>query len=152
MFIRDCFDLSISRLTMSGKGKGGAAKAKGKKASGGKTKSAKAGLIFPVSRVGRMLKSGNYAKRVGGAAPVYLAAVLEYLVAESVELAGNAARDNKRSRIIPRHIQLAVRRDEEFSKYLGDVTIAQGGVLPNINTALLPKKSAAKKASPSQEF
>ena len=134
---------------MSGKGKGGAAKAKGKKATGGKTKSAKAGLIFPVSRVGRLLKS---AKRVGGAAPVYLAAVLEYLVAESVELAGNAARDNKRSRITPRHIQLAVRRDEEFSKYLGDVTIAQGGVLPNIQNALLPKKSAAKKASPSQEF
>ena len=70
---------------MSGKGKGGAAKAKGKKATGGKTKSAKAGLIFPVSRVGRLLKSGNFAKRVGGAAPVYLAAVLEYLVAESVE-------------------------------------------------------------------
>ena len=108
---------------MSGKGKGGAAKAKSKKASGGKTKSAKAGLIFPVSRVGRLLKTGNYAKRVGGAAPVYLAAVLEYLVAESMELAGNAARDNKRSRIIPRHIQLAVRRDEEFSKYLGDVFI-----------------------------
>ena len=58
----------------------------------------------------------------------------------------------RRSRIIPRHIQLAVRRDEEFSKYLGDVTIAQGGVLPNIQTALLPKKSAAKKSSASQEF
>ena len=142
----------LPSATMSGKGKGGAAKAKGKKATGGKTKSAKAGLIFPVSRVGRLLKSGNFAKRVGGAAPVYLAAVLEYLVAESVELAGNAARDNKRSRITPRHIQLAVRRDEEFSKYLGDVTIAQGGVLPNIQNALLPKKSAAKKASPSQEF
>ena len=143
---------SFDARRMSGKGKGGAAKAKSKKASGGKTKSAKAGLIFPVSRVGRLLKTGNYAKRVGGAAPVYLAAVLEYLVAESMEPAGNAARDNKRSRIIPRHIQLAVRRDEEFSKYLGDVTIAQGGVLPNIQNALLPKKSAAKKASASQEF
>ena len=106
---------------MSGKGKGGAAKAKGKKAAGGKTKSAKAGLIFPVSRVGRLLKSGNYAKRVGGAAPVYLAAVLEYLVAESVELAGNAARDNKKARIIPRHIQLAIKNDEELNNLLGKV-------------------------------
>ncbi|RHZ41353.1 hypothetical protein DYB31_014347, partial [Aphanomyces astaci] len=68
--------------------------------------------------------------------------VLEYLCAEILELAGNAARDNKKSRIIPRHIQLAVRNDEELNKLLGDVTIASGGVLPNIHNILLPKKSA----------
>lgn len=44
--------------------------------------------------------------------------------------AGNAARDNKKSRIIPRHIQMAIRNDEELSKLLGDVTIASGGVVP----------------------
>jgi histone H2A len=71
---------------------------------------------------------------------VYLAAVLEYLSAEILELAGNAARDNKKTRISPRHVQLAVRNDEELNKLLGGVTIAQGGVLPNIHAVLLPKK------------
>ncbi|UKJ89659.2 late histone H2A.2.2 [Theileria orientalis] len=111
-----------------------------KKAAKAVTKSAKAGLQFPVGRVGRYLKNGRYAKRVGAGAPVYLAAVLEYLVAEVLELAGNAARDNKKSRIVPRHLQLAVRNDEELSKFLGGTTIASGGVMPNVQAVLLPKK------------
>jgi len=76
------------------------------------------GLQFPVGRIGRYLRNGKYAKRMGAGAPVYLAAVLEYLTAEILELAGNAARDNKRSRITPRHITLAVRNDEELNKLL----------------------------------
>ncbi len=98
------------------------------------------GLQFPVGRVARYLKKGKYASRIGAGAPVYLAAVLEYLAAEVLELAGNAARDNKKTRIVPRHIQLAVRNDEELSKLLAGVTIAAGGVLPNIHSVLLKKK------------
>ena len=89
-----------------------------------KTRSARAGLQFPVGRVHRLLRKGNYAQRVGAGAPVYLAAVMEYLSAEVLELAGNAARDNKKTRIIPRHLQLAIRNDEELNKLLGKVTIA----------------------------
>ncbi|XP_067882500.1 histone H2A.J-like [Heterodontus francisci] len=60
------------------------------------------------------------------------------------KLAGNAARGNKRTRIIPRHLQLAVRNDKELNKLLGGVIIAQDGVLPNIQAVLLPKKSSAQ--------
>ena len=93
-----------------------------------------------------LVLDGKYASRIGAGAPVYLAAVLEYLAAEILELAGNAARDNKKSRIIPRHVQLAVRNDEELNKLLAGVTIASGGVLPNIHSVLLPKKSKKEKA------
>ena len=117
------------------------------------TRSFRAGLQFPVGRIHRHLREGRYAERIGAGAPVYLAAVLEYLTAEILELAGNAARDNKRTRIIPRHIQLAVRNDEELNKLLSHVTIASGGVIPNIHTVLLPKKGKKRKGgSASQEY
>ena len=60
---------------MSGKGKGG--RGKGKASGKSTTKSVKAGLQFPVGRIGRYLKLGKYATRLGAGAPVYLAAVLE---------------------------------------------------------------------------
>ena len=84
------------------------------------------------------MKQGKYAERIGAGAPVYLAAVLEYLAAEVLELAGNAAKDYKKTRIVPRHIQLAVRNDEELNKLMANTTIASAGVTPFIHTALLP--------------
>uniref|UniRef100_A0A7S0X276 Histone H2A n=1 Tax=Chlamydomonas leiostraca TaxID=1034604 RepID=A0A7S0X276_9CHLO len=137
---------------MAGKTGSQATGGAGRKGGSGKkaqSRSAKAGLQFPVGRIARYLKKGKYAERIGAGAPVYLAAVLEYLCAEVLELAGNAARDNKKTRIVPRHIQLAIRNDEELSKLLGDVTIAAGGVLPNIHSVLLPKKSKKDDASAS---
>ncbi len=126
---------------MPGKGKGG----RGKTGAKAQSRSSRAGLQFPVGRIARYLKQGKFAERVGAGAPVYLAAVLEYLAAEVLELAGNAAKDNKKTRIIPRHIQLAVRNDEELNKLMANTTIASGGVLPNIQPALLPSKGKEEK-------
>lgn len=138
--------LHHTHTVCSSGGKGGKSGADSKSQS----RSAKAGLQFPVGRIHRHLRKGNYAQRIGAGAPVYLAAVLEYLAAEILELAGNAARDNKKTRIIPRHLQLAIRNDDELSRLLGGVTISQGGVLPFIQSELLPAKSG-KKAKASQD-
>merc|ERR1711918_280073 len=106
------FKRNTTTSKMAGRGKGGKVKNKAK------SRSSRAGLQFPVGRIHRLLRKGNYAERVGAGAPVYLAAVMEYLAAEVLELAGNAARDNKKTRIIPRHLQLAIRNDEELNKLL----------------------------------
>lgn len=78
---------------------------------------------------------------------MYLAAVLEYLTAEVLELGGTAAKDFKRSRITPRHLQLAIGGDAELSALLGGAVLSQGGVTPHIEPALLPKN----KPAPSKE-
>ncbi|KAF7140276.1 hypothetical protein RHSIM_Rhsim06G0024400 [Rhododendron simsii] len=80
------------------------------------SRSSKAGLQLPIGRIAPFLKAGKYAERVGGGAPVYLAAVLEYVAAE-------------------------------LSKLLGSVTIANGGLMPNIHAHLLPKKAGGASSS-----
>lgn len=140
--------------TIAGKGKGGRGKAT-TGSSKSQSRSSKAGLQFPVGRISRFLRSGKFAERVGAGAPVYMAAVLEYLAAEVLELAGNAAKDNHKTRIIPRYILLAIKNDDELNRLMAGCTIADGGVLPNINPLLLPSKGskAAKETpeGPSQE-
>lgn len=103
------------------------------------SKSARAGLIFPVTRVARYLRKSCLKYRIQFGSPIYLSAALEYLVAEVLELAGNAAHTNKKRKISPRHILLAVANDEELNKLFKGVTISQGGVLPHVNEALIPR-------------
>ncbi|XP_052769994.1 core histone macro-H2A.1-like isoform X1 [Mya arenaria] len=121
---------------MSGRG--------GKKKAKVLSKSARSGVLFPVARMQRYLKRDTHHFRIGSGAPVYMAAVIEYLTAEILELAGNAARDNKKTRVTPRHILLAVANDEELHQLLKHVTIASGGVIPRIHPELLVRKKGGK--------
>ncbi len=106
--------------------------------------SAKAGLQFPVSRVRRNLRAGRFAARSSPGSAVYLTGVLEYCVAEILELAGNAAKDAKVVRIQPRHIVLACRSDEELDRLLNHVDMPGGGVLPYIHKNLLKPEKPSK--------
>nr|XP_033793570.1 histone H2A-like [Geotrypetes seraphini] len=106
---------------MSGRAKrGGKARAKAK------TCSSRAGLPFPMGHMQR-LRKGNNTEHVGASAPVYLAAVLKYLTTEIMELTGNAEHDNKKTRIIARHLQLAI--GVNAGTQLIAVRLANGGIL-----------------------
>ena len=122
-----------------------------KKTKAGKqSRSARAGLAFPVGRVHRMLRNGNWADRIGAGAPVYLAAVLEYLTAELLELSAKAVAQGKKKskRVSPRAITLAVRHDNDLGSLLKDVTLSRGGVVPSVHKSLEKKKGKKSSATP----
>lgn len=103
------------------------------------SKSTKAGLLFPVSRVHTYLKTQSMvaAHRISQYTAIYLTAVLEYITAEIMELSGYASKDLQKKRIIPRHVMLAIRGDEELDKLFAKSIIPNGGVIPHIHRALL---------------
>lgn len=97
-----------------------------------RTASSRAGTLFPVGRLNRLMRTGRYSTRLGGSAGAFMAGVLEYLTAEICELAGNICEQNKKKTISPKHLNLGIRSDEELNKLMCEVTIAAGGKLPNI--------------------
>ncbi|GAA5850160.1 hypothetical protein JCM9279_003553 [Rhodotorula babjevae] len=129
--------VSVS-VTPGGKGKNTIIK-------GTHTGAFKAGITFSTGRTHSLLKKGRYAPRIGKTAAVFLAAVLEYLVAEVGEVAGTAAHQNKRRTISSRYIQLSISQDEELHRLTSNVVIKGGGVVPYVHPELLPKSSKPHK-------
>ena len=108
-------------------------------------KAKQAGLQFPTNRVRRNLKKATNNSKVTTEAGIYAAAVLEYLIAETAELAGQIAIDKKKKRIMPRHLMMAIKGDEELNKLLGNAVFASAGrmpvgVHPALKTNNMPKK------------
>lgn len=114
-------------------------------AKSGLSKTRRAGLVFSVLVILRKLRGlRKFKRQVKPDAAVYLASVIEYLTAEILELASLQAKEGHRHFITPRHLQLAVRSDDELDKLFQNVTIAEGGVIPFILPVLLPKPSGRR--------
>lgn len=109
------------------------------------SKQAKAGLTMPVSRINRTMKAISKTKRIGGSAPIYMSAVLEYIVAEILELAGNHTQNSKRKRVTPEDVILSIRSDEELSKLCGSIAVYTGDKLTGVGDALKPAPIKEKK-------
>ena len=103
------------------------------------TQSNRAGIDFPVGRMGRYMRTGTEL-RVGAQAPVMMAAIMEYMCAEILELASVVCKDHKKKRIVPRHIELAVRNDIDMSRLYQNKTFFGAGMTPHIDSRLIPQK------------
>lgn len=90
-----------------------------------KTKSKRAGLKFPVNRILRILRDGDFADKIAAGSAAFLAAVMEYLTAEILVLAGDAGSNNHKRHILSRHLQWAIMHDKELKKLLAGVTFSQ---------------------------
>jgi histone H3/H4 len=107
----------------------------------------RAGLTFSVSRCRKLIEmKGTSGCRIGKGAPIYLAATLEYICAELLELSGDTARDNRKVTISTRHIFLCISNDQELHSLFKamNVDLDAGGVTTRINENLLPKSTETK--------
>lgn len=118
----------------------------------GVMKSKKADLEFPVARIGRMLRKGCYFQRYSDATAVFLAAVLEFLSGEVLDLAGIQAKNEGRKRIVPTNIFSGIQEDAGLVELFSNIIISEGGCNENIQEVLFADnlKSNTRSQSRSQ--
>ena len=109
------------------------------------TKSSQTGLVFLIGRVKRYLQT--YSERISDTAAIYFTGVLEYICAEMLENTGRITKDFNKKIIIPRHINLFIKDDEEIDELLSDVTIPSVGVRTYIHKTLFQPKYKDKNKS-----
>ncbi|KAL0588021.1 Histone H2A-Bbd type 2/3 [Plecturocebus cupreus] len=90
-----------------------------------RSRTTRAELLFSVSQVERGLREGRYAQRLSPSAPVYLAAVIQDLTAQILELAGQEAHNNGERIISPRLLDMAVHNNALLSTLFETTTISQ---------------------------
>ncbi|NXX39282.1 H2A protein, partial [Tricholaema leucomelas] len=116
------------------------------------SRSARAGLLFPVSRVDGQLRRGRFAERFAARAPVYLAAVLQCVTRKALDVAGRIAKRSKQQRIAPAHLQMAAQKSSQLHKLLqADVLGSRGSAVPKRRPAASPsgkKTASAKRRGP----
>jgi len=101
-------------------------KVKGSEKAKAVPRAVRAGITFSISRTERKMMKQSVACKKRSMAAVFLAATLEYVTAEVLELAGNRARDHQKIRITPRFIKMSILHDEELSKFFDDVVMSGG--------------------------
>ena len=104
------------------------------------SRSARADLEMPVARIGRHLKKQHYFKRISDATPVFMAAVLQFLVGEVLDLAGIACKNDGRQRIVPSNIFKGIQEDDSLLQLFDNIVISEGGFAEKIHESLLPKQ------------
>lgn len=100
----------------------------------------KAGIVFPPSLSEKFIRD-SYQCLVSKNAPVFMAAVLEYVVAEILLISVGIAEVGKHSRITVRDMNLAVRQDTELDELFTklNASFVGGGVVPYIHASLLSR-------------
>ena len=142
--------MNSTKQSSARKAKPSAKKDGAKKA--GITGQARAGLLLAPARVLRLMRRDRLTARMGRSSSVVMAAMMEYITSEIIEISGEQAKKAGRHRIKPRDIQLAISGDDELSKLCRNITISEGGRPPHINPALLPKKGKAQEIEATQQM
>ena len=114
---------------------------------------------FSIGKMAKYCKNGRFAERIGSGAPIFIAAVLEYIAQEILESAelqmkaekGSSHNKEKRHRITNRHIMMAIRSDKELASFFFGANFCQAGVMPSFVQKNNKKKKAVDEGTDSED-